>query len=606
MTELNKRLQQETRPAALFPQPPVIDFRATQTVCPCGGALKVQKSQTKRVLSLAGVFVARRFVSQCNTCGRVFQDPALHRWVPHGCNTAWDVMVFVGRRLFEDCRSVTNVRDELLSRDIPLSDSQISKLGSKFILYLALAHRQATPRIKQAMALSGGYILHLDAVHQDDAPALMSGIDELSRLVLANVKLPGERAELIVPFLKQIKNDYGDPIACVHDMGKGICKAVDEVFPDAYDYICHFHFLRDIGKDLLEPAYGQLRSCLRKYALTSRLSDLTRQTRNALAQKTDKPSELAAAIADGNAPAAHAVSPLAATYALALWILQAKRNGDGYGFPFDRPLLAVAERLLDLTDVLPGLLQTLPAAKPSENRVFLKFARKVLDVVADPTFEHTVNELRWRCTLFDQLRHYMRIAEPGGDDGLNDEGSQASMTKIRDGVGKFRRRLDNDPKLQKDPLCKKMAAQIDKYGDKLFADPIQVSTPSGPLTIYPHRTNNILEQFFRGLRRGHRRRTGDNRMSRAMQAMLTDTPLVKNLANPKYMRILLDGRANLEALFADLAITTAPKGLVPKVDIERILPGFKTLAKHPDLPVRIHEIARAAAGEAESNQIVWP
>jgi hypothetical protein len=86
----------------------------------------------------------------------------------------------------------------------------------------------------------------------------MTGIDGLSRLVLANVKVPSEQAERIIPFLEKIKSDYGAPIACVHDMGTGICKAVATVFAGTRDFICHFHFLRDAGKDLLEPAYRPL------------------------------------------------------------------------------------------------------------------------------------------------------------------------------------------------------------------------------------------------------------------------------------------------------------------------------------------------------------
>ena len=80
-----------------------------------------------------------------------------------------------------------------------------------------------------------------------------------------------------------------------------------------------------------------------------------------------------------------------------------------------------------------------------------------------------------------------------------------------------------------------MAEQIDKYGDRLFADPIEVDTPNGKVTIYPQRTNNILEQFFRGIRRAHRRKTGNDSMGRTLQTMLADTPLVKNLDNPAYM-----------------------------------------------------------------------
>jgi transposase-like protein len=47
-------------------------------------------------------------------------------------------------------------------------------------------------------------------------------------------------------------------------MGKGILNAVAEVFPGTPDFICHFHFLRDIGKDLLNNDYIPLQKRLRK------------------------------------------------------------------------------------------------------------------------------------------------------------------------------------------------------------------------------------------------------------------------------------------------------------------------------------------------------
>ena len=87
----------------------------------------------------------------------------------------------------------------------------------------------------------------------------------------------------------------------------------------------------------------------------------------------------------------------------------------------------------------------------------------------------------------------MRIAEPGGGNGLNDDGTAETMTTIRQGVELFRRKLDNDRNLIADPLSRNMAKLIDKYGDKLFADPIETTTPNGTVTIYPQRTNNILD-----------------------------------------------------------------------------------------------------------------
>ena len=593
------------RPAALFPQPPLVDFRYPHRLCSCGGVLKAKKSQTKQVVSLSGTYIARRFVQQCSCCGSAFEDPALRRWVAHGCNTAWDVLVFVGRRLFEDCRSVVQVCQELADRDVVISESQISKLGRKFIFYLATAHRRATPRIRQSMQRKGGYILHLDAVHQDDAPALMTGIDELSRMVLANVKVPSENAEQIVPFLAKIKSDYGNPIACVHDMGTGICKAVSTVFADSKDFICHFHFLRDAGKDLLEPSYRKLRSCLRRHAVNTRFSELVRHARQALADRADEANAIARSLAEAKTDGDPSLTTLVAAYGLALWCLQAKHSGDGYGFPFDRPLLSMTERILIVLDHLPWLLQSLPGDNAAGNRLFLRLSRKVIDVAGDPDIERCVDELRWRCRLFDQLRSAMRIAVIGGKNGLNDDGEVSDMDSIRRKVGRFRHRLDTEVKLSADPLCDKLAAQIDKYADKLFADPIRVQTPSGSVMVYPQRTNNILEQFFRGLRRDHRRRTGDNRMHRTLQTMLADTPLVKNLSNPEYMKILLDGKSTLEDLFADLDMEMGPDDLVQQDTNDRILPGFKKLTQTPDLPHRFYMFTRATVDGVKSNQIVW-
>ena len=173
-------------------------------------------------------------------------------------------------------------------------------------------------------------------------------------------------------------------------------------------------------------------------------------------------------------------------------------------------------------------------------------------------------------------------------DGLNDEGTPEAMASIRQGVLRFREELEKDPKRMADPIGRKMAEQIDKYGDKIFADPIEVITPLGKAFIYPQRTNNILEQFFRGVRRGHRRKTGNNSMHRVLQTMLADTPLVKNLDNPEYMEILLDGKENLAELFTELEPYSIKNSAVEsRSETDRLLPGFRALINHPTLPIRV-------------------
>ena len=141
-----------------------------------------------------------------------------------------------------------------------------------------------------------------------------------------------------------------------------------------------------------------------------------------------------------------------------------------------------------------------------------------------------------------------------------------------------------------------MIDQIDKYQDKLFADPITVQTPHGPLVIQPQRTNNIMERFFRDFRRSARRRTGQNSISRFLQSMIADTPLVRNLENPCYLKILLDGQARLEERFAQIDIKTVRKELqAAQASLERVPSQIRKLIVIPTFTETISRLFQKAA-----------
>lgn len=547
---------------------------------------------------MTGPFVAHETLFQCPTCRAVFNADPLRRMVPPRCNMGYDVMVFVGQSLFQRYRTAAEIQAELADRNLFISASEVYYLGRKFIMLLAEAHRRATPRIRSAMAFSGGYVLHVDAMHEGGAPALLTGMDSLSEIVLSNVKVPSENMEDTSRFLQHIKHQYGLPIACVHDMGIGICRAVADVFPGVRDYICHFHFLRDVGKDFLEPAYQVLRKCLQQHATSKQLHAIAREARKDLHQQTDASALLVNAIKGKRLPDS-ALLPPAVVYMTALWIIRGKQTGGGYGFPFDRPLLEFAERLLIVDRKMPKLRSVGDPEK--NNPLFLKMAKLFSTIRNDRRFNMAIDELRWRSRVFDRLRGAMRIALPDGHNGLNDDGSPKAMISIRQGVSDFCRHIHKTPHLSADPLMVKMLAQINKYDDKLFADPIDIDTPAGKVTIFPQRTNNILERFFRSLRRGYRRKTGNNAMRRSLQAMLADTPLVKNLDNPNYMKMLLNKNTSLEELFAEIDGMVAASIEKSDDNSDRIIPGYRSLINLPDLPERLIDSFLKPPAMAKSN-----
>jgi hypothetical protein len=543
-------------PPRLFPEPPRIEFRVEQVRCEdCGAPLNALKTRTRRVVTLhLGEFSAHESVAVCRKCNRTYTSLELRQLVPPSSNFGYDIVVYVGKALFLRHRNGAEIVAELAAKNVPISQSEVYVLGRKFIVMLARAHRQCAGRIKKAMARNGGYILHLDGTCEGTGPVLMTGLDSIMNIVLGNIKLPSEKAEAIVPFLDNIKRQFGPPIALVHDMGRGILNAVQTVFKDVPDFICHFHFLRDLGNDFLGGEYDIIRKRLRSHGLTSKLRYRAQCFKKIIDAHPEVMDSLRGAMrGDKIARASLEQIPALNAYTLIQWALDAKNQGGGYGFPFDRPHLEFAKRLIAAAEHLERLAGIKLRGDWRDNRPYHKILPHLRKLAGDKKLQSAIADLEEKIVLFDQLRGAMRIAPEGGGKGLNDDANDESMQSIEKRVQRFHEeKLRAHPQYAMDDAYKAFAAQLEKYWEKLFADPIEVETPEGKVLIQPQRTNNILERFFRDFKRGHRRKTGSQRINRTLRTMLADTPIVKNLDNPQYMTILLRGEASLEALFAQM------------------------------------------------------
>jgi len=502
-----------------------------------------------------GHFVAHETQGYCPHCADrpVFRAAQLHQLVPRGARYGYDVMVYVGQALFLRCRNGKEIRRELSEKNIRISQRAIGYLGQRFIVYLALVHEQSQAKLKQFMDARGGYILHLDGTCEGDSPHLMSSMDGLSKIVLGNIKIPTENACQLIPFLHRIKQDYGNPIALVHDMGVAILNAVKEVFPGLPDYICHFHFLKDIGKDLFGHDYSTIRRHLKTHRIRSDLRKTAKGLKKAIDSNPDSLQCLhryleSKTLLEPQTP----LTPLVKAYLVICWILEAKNESHGFGFPFDRPHLDFYLRLQEAYPDLQGLKKEM-AADAS-----LLLLAPISKTLADKALASTVLRMQEKIRKFDQLREAMRIAQPDSQAGLNDEGD-ADIKTIQARVTAFRHSKEIEELSVTTLAYRKMCKQIDKYWDKLFADPIQVVTKTGTVTLQPQRTNNILEQFFRYLKRLDRKRSGNHSLTKTLTTMFAQTPLVKNLDNPQYMEIILNGKATLAERFAEIDIVQVRK-----------------------------------------------
>jgi hypothetical protein len=532
-----------------------------------------------------GAFRAREIVLECPYDKTVFTSSQMRALVPARCTYGFDVIVYIGKRLFVHGRSEREIMKELAVRNIFISERQIGYLGRKFVVYLALAHRESQEQLVNSMKKRGGYILHVDGTCEGDSPHLFCGLDGISEIVLDNIKIPSEKKELLVPFFQGIKKQYGDPIALVHDMGIGILTAVEEVFTGLPDFICHFHFLRDIGKDLLLEDYQSIIKQLRKHNVRGLLRQKARYLEKKIGQNLDVIAAFKASLDTAKLKTAILKQmPALAAYALINWAFESQSESGGYGFPFDRPHLEFYRRLETIHRLLKEIMDIRPGEKG--NRPFIQVHQLLEEVVGDKELSKAADGMEEKAKVFDKLREALRIAPLDGKDGLNDDGDEEDIKTIEKKVSDFRAWLVSDKKRKKKYL--KMIQQMDKYWEKLFADPLLVNTLEGQILIAPQRTNNILERFFRGEKRRGRKKSGTASLNRTLKAILADTPLVRNLENKEYYKIILNGCSTLEERFSQIDDKIVREQLrKAEKDQSKMLPEVKALIKQSDLPEKI-------------------
>jgi hypothetical protein len=390
----------------------------------------------------------------------------------------------------------------------------------------------------------------------------MSGIDEISNIILQNIKISTESNEKIIPFLEKIKQNYGLPLLIVCDMSKGILKAAEIVFPNRLILICHFHFLRDIGKDLFIKEHNELRKNIQSYKIRTVLLNECKILKLIIDEneyinnffKSNFISKKVFNIEDKE-------NIITVTlYALIQWILNAKKECNGYGFPFDQPYLVFFQRIKIVYSELQKLINN-PFASNRMNQIFLKMDRKLKEILMDETLEKTIKKMEEKVSIFNELRAAMRITiDIKNNKGLNDEGKKIDIETIKSDVEIFRNNLSKNFKYNKDKDYLKMIKQIDKYSNQLFIKPILVSTKNGKRYIQPARTNNIIEILFRDIKRTCRKKSGTSSMNKKLKTMHEDTPLIKNLQNEEYLKIILNDKT-FEERFAEVDIKKVRKKL---------------------------------------------
>lgn len=586
-------------PRTIFPKIPTIHIESEESLCTCEThpKLNVMKTKVREVRTMhIGPFQVHETVKVCplKECKKIHRYTGLDTFLPQGSNFGYDVIAYVGDALWGKSHTPLQIQVDLKQQNnLTISESEIAHLAKKFVHYVVEAQRDKRIEIKKFLHRGGGFFMYFDAMHPGDGAAhLMCAIaEEVSEkvsLVLGSVKLPTESTETVAAFLRELKEKYGAPIAGVCDMLASNLAAFQEVFPGVLLLICHFHFLRSIGKTFLEYENTKLHDILKQYDITKRLKEFVNKCKTSIEMN----SQLAEYMKYDEKKYKSSFQTMPETvkaYCKALWILGYEQELNGYGYPFDRSELAYLQRMKKAHDSLERY--SLDFKELSE----LKFL--LASVLEDPDLCKHMVALEKKVQDFDNLRAIMKIAPIYGVKGLNDDGEECDITAMEEQLRVF---IESDEvENNSDKAYGKMIKQILKYWKMLFAKPVEVRLSSGEIVlVYPQRTSNCMERLFREFQRSEYKRTGMSTLGRTARAMIAETPMMKNLECPEFMNIILNGQPTLAARFAQLDLQSIRERMKESQNVEKLPPGLKKFVKNLDFHkifIRATKLAKKAA-----------
>ena len=235
-----------------------------QGCCKCHQPLQVRLTRERTVFSVAyGKFVAIERQGYCPNHPDL--PPARSRKLPRivapGCNMSYDVIASVGLARFLECRQCEEIQIELSRQyGIEIPVRTISDLSQKFVAYFQVVHQESIKLLRRAMHQRGGYVLHIDGTCEEGSRVLFVCLDSLSGQVLESRKIGSENVEEVEQVLRDVRRDWGCPLAIVHDLRKSLINATGNVFRGKAQFVCHFHFAADVGKDILSSHVNRLRN----------------------------------------------------------------------------------------------------------------------------------------------------------------------------------------------------------------------------------------------------------------------------------------------------------------------------------------------------------
>ena len=449
------------------------------------------------------------------------------------------------------------------SHGIGISTGEISILSREFLLRFYCIHKRHMKDLELKE-----YILHLDGTGESGDEIVFMAKDGITGITMDAINMPSESVEYITPFLKGIKKAFQDPDAVMRDMAPAIRNSVSEVFPGILQIICHYHFVKDLGKDIFS-LYSELRESM---VSTKAL---------ALISSVSVPGK-----GDGIVYAEKLWIAIASEYILHPRTIPSK-------FPFVLPYFQIMERCIDIENMLKSII--------GWNASHMKLVKPVTDlymavraITHDPAVLEKYRIIVRTWTWFESVRKALRVSRELNsgetpevpDIGIIGSDLNSALSKIME-EGEF---AGGD--LER--ISGIFENRIEDHRAELLS-PV-VGKDGKVIDVVRH--NGIEEIGHRWSRMHIRRRTGRSQTAREMGMYGALTAILSNVENKHYIEKVLPKIDFLEEFrsitkdelnAAGKLIRPNPCEPIIRKDRERkpVLDALvKILESHDDLPAK--------------------
>lgn len=458
-------------------------FETNMTYCTyCGYPLfNSYHTAAKTIKTLKGIVKAKHVVKECTNVQCISRQPKTRNFfysekflsftLPH-CAIGIDITLYIGFHMHLKSQSLDDVQKDLHLQGVDINRSSVYRHYERYLEFMAELSQQDIAEIKKEMEKNGGYILSIDAVYGIDSPRLLVCRDILSKKALRTKLINSEDDAVVIEILTEVKAMFGVPLAIISDMGTGISKGILTIFPDVKQQYCHFHFLKNLGKDLLEDEYQVIQQKNNNFKKKSKKlvkicqNNIEKAFTNVTETKNQEINQTLKYLQEG-------------------LITFISKVPSGSGFPFDLPAVNYSLKVIT-SKIFFDEIMTNISDKGLDSKLLssLQDIQKALNEYDSSDIQKNLNEIELLYGNFVQLRSIL-------------ENEDFSSNEIKNEIKSFLHLLKSQQ--NEHPMLEVIPTRLRKYWRNLFFCYDDKRIP---------RTNLDIEHSFNRLKRIKRKRTG--------------------------------------------------------------------------------------------------